>query len=163
MPILHERLRFGNGHLLISKVECIGLSFERLRAYSMHLTAASWKLWYRLASTVGTLLYDVSTNMACNWILNALCPVSTVIALFFCLSARPKSASAPRDRSHLLERLALESLARHLRQIHSQGIGNVCICQPTHGILPTTRLLVCPLRSLLLLTSRVCMSMRTPQ
>jgi hypothetical protein len=72
---------FGRRHILISKLECIGRALRRLRAYSKHLTAASWKLWYRLANTVGTPLNDVSISMACNWILNPLLPVSIAQSL----------------------------------------------------------------------------------
>jgi len=69
-------------HVLISKLGRTGLVLVRLRAYSKHLTAASWKLWYRLASTAGTLLKDVSIYMACSWILNALSPLVSSQNLF---------------------------------------------------------------------------------
>lgn len=56
----------GGVNLLMSSRECVGLTRLRLRTYSKHLTAASWKLWCRLASTVSTELSDVSMNMACS-------------------------------------------------------------------------------------------------
>jgi hypothetical protein len=72
-PVAKAPLRKGNWNLLITRRECVGLTRLRLRTYAKHLTAASWKLWRRLASTVDTVLCDVSMYMACSWILNALC------------------------------------------------------------------------------------------
>lgn len=81
--VVENSYAFGQRHVLISRLERIGRVLDRLRAYSKHLTAASWKLWYRLASTVDTLLNDVSMSMACNWILNPLFQVSLRAVLDF--------------------------------------------------------------------------------
>jgi hypothetical protein len=101
-------------HVLISRLGRTGLVLVRLRAYSNDLTAASWKLWCRFASTAGTLLYDVSMNMACSWILNALVPLAGSQNLL-CLHASSSRVGSTGD--DLLERLAMESLARHFCQI----------------------------------------------
>lgn len=57
---------------LMSKLEHVVRTLANTRTYSRHLTAASWKLWCRLVSTVDTLFNAVSMNMAFNWILNPL-------------------------------------------------------------------------------------------
>lgn len=61
----------------MSKLEHVVRTLANTRTYSRHLTAASWKLWCRLVSTVDTLFNAVSMNMAFNWILNPLLYVST--------------------------------------------------------------------------------------
>lgn len=114
--------------LLISKLDRVGLTLARLRAYSKHLTAASLKLWYRLASTVGTLLNDVSMNMACSWILNALFWVSFGDPFRVQLTAGFRC-----QNEYSLECLAMKSLAWHFCQIHRQRVPNICRSQVMNG------------------------------
>lgn len=122
---------FGTRYVLISKPERIGRALDRLRAYSKHLTAASWKLWYRLASTVVTLLNDVSINMACNWILNPLFQVSIAPSVVFLhkyssMRSQKGCSAAHPHRIYLLERFSMERLPRDLCPIHRQRVGYVC-------------------------------------
>ena len=51
---------------LMSKLEHVVRTLANTRTYSRHLTAASWKLWCRLVSTVDMLFNAVSMNMAFN-------------------------------------------------------------------------------------------------
>ena len=61
---------------LMSKLEHVVRTLANTRTYSRHLTAASWKLWCRLVSTVDMLFNAVSMNMALSCILKALFRVS---------------------------------------------------------------------------------------
>lgn len=110
---------------LISRLEHVVRTLASTRTYSRHLTAASWKLWCRLVSTVDTLFKAVSMNMAFSWILNALGRVSTSPGIH----RRYRDGHAKLEVGNvcnLLERFSVESLSRDFRQFYGQRILDIC-------------------------------------
>jgi hypothetical protein len=96
---------------LISRLERVVRTLANTRTYSRHLTAASWKLWCKLVSTVDTLFNAVSMNMAFSWILNALCHVSTspqIHRRYYIGDANVEVGSI----GNLLQRFSVECLSR---------------------------------------------------